>query len=283
MRGAMPDLKGMESTMDTLAFSPRDFIKEICEEENIQFELYSQDYIVRLTKGDVTRHVLWSNWDTNNAASDRIACDKSACYTVLTQAGVPAIPHEILLHPYRRQGWTGEKGTWQQALDFFNDHNQKVVLKPNQGTNGRGVHLCETVQALETAAHSIFEASPDIAISPFYEIVTEYRVFYVKGDCPLVYGKTPGEDNWRHNLSQGATAFEVSDTKKLAKLKELASRAAKAIGINFATIDMAETPDGELAVMEINSGVQARQLLEQLPYLRPIVKNIYAAAVRGMF
>ena len=268
--------------MDTLAFSPRDFIQEICKEENIQCDLYSQNYIVRLTKGGVTRHVVWSRWDINNTASDRIACDKSACYIVLSESGVPAIPHEILLHPYRREGWTGEKGTWQQALDFFNAH-KKVVVKPNQGTYGRGVHLCQTIQELETAVHAIFETEPDAAISPFYEIETEYRVFYVKGDCPLVYGKTPGEDSWQHNLAKGATAFEVFDEKKLAKLKELASRAAKAVGINFATIDVAETPAGELAIMEINSGIQAGLLLKQLPHLRPVVKNIYAAAVRGMF
>jgi len=273
-------------TMSTLTYSPRDFIKEICLEENIGYKSLSQDYIVRLTKDGTTRHVLWSNWDTNNAAADRIACDKSACYELLNICDVPAIPHIQLLHPFKRQGWTAEKGTWTQALEYFNSHQQKVVLKPNQGTNGRHVYLCNTVQTLEAATHAIFESHPDAAISPFYEIKTEYRVFYVNGDCPLVYGKTPSDDNWRHNLSQGAKAFELDeagDEKKLAKLKNLANRAAAAISINFATIDIAELKNGKLAVMEINSGVQARQLLEQLPHLRPTIKDIYAAAIKSMF
>ena len=275
-----------QQTVNTLTYSPRDFIQEICQEENIQFQSLSHDYIGRLTKGDITRHVLWSNWDINNAAADRIACDKCACYTLLSLCGVPAIPHYLLQHPVRRKGWTGEKGTWTQALEYFNNFNQNVVVKPNLGTNGQNLHHCETVQALETAVQAIFENNPDAAISPFYKIQTEYRVFYVNGNCPLVYGKTPCEDNWRHNLSQGATAFELDsekDREKLAKLKALATRAAKAISINFATIDIAELENGEFAIMEINSGVQARQLLEQKPHLRPVIKNIYAAAVQGMF
>ena len=268
---------------NTLIYSPRDFIKEICLEENITYESLSQDYIARLTKGSITRHVLWSNWDANNAAADRIACDKSACYSILSLCSVPAVPHMQLLHPYKRQGWTGEKGTWIQALEYFKAHDQKVVVKPNQGTNGRHVYLCDTVYTLEAAVHAIFESHPDAAISPFYNIKTEYRVFYVNGDCSFVYGKTPSEDNWRHNLSQGATAFEVADEKKLATLKKLASRAAEAISINFATIDVIELENDDFAIMEINSGVQARQLLEQLPHLRPKIKSIYAAAVKSMF
>jgi len=199
---------------------------------------------------------------------------------------VPAIPHVQLLHPLKRQGWTGENGTWAQALEYFNAHGGKVVLKPNNGTNGRHVYLCDTVQLLEAAVHAIFEVYPDAAISPFCEIKTEYRVFYVNGNCPLAYGKTPDAGNWQHNLSQGAKAFELtapSEQKKLAPLQEMARNAARAISINLATIDIVELANGEFLVMEINSGVQARQLLEQMPHLRPTVKEIYAQAVRAMF
>jgi len=263
--------------------SPKDFVKEICQEQNIKFETLSYEYIMRLTKGSVVRHVIGSKWDVNNAAACRIACDKSACYAVLKHSGVPAIPHELLMHPIKRQGFIGEKGTWLQALKFFGNSNSKVVVKPNHGTNGQDVLLCDSVQTLESAVHTVFADSPNAAISPFYDIKTEYRVFHVNGTCPLVYGKAANPENWRHNLSQGATAFEVADENILATLKTLASRAATAIGIHFATIDIVETISGDYLIMEINSGVQARQLLEQLPYLRPVVKGIYESAVLNMF
>ena len=270
--------------MTTLTYSPRDFIQEICQEEGITFQSLSQDYISRLTKDGVTRHVLWSNWDINPAAADRIACDKAACFTVLEESGVPAVPHHLLQHPYRRQGWVHEKGTWTQALDLFEAFGQKAVLKPNRGTNGQGIYLCENIQTLEAAAHAIFENNPDVAMCPFYEIKTEYRIFHINGNTPLLYGKKPSPDNWRHNLSQGATAFELNTNDYFAEnLKAIAKKAAEAIAINFCTVDIVELESGELKVMEINSGVQARQLLEQKPHLQPVIKDMYKQAVLGMF
>jgi len=258
----------------------RDFIIEICEAENITVESLSKNYVLRLTKGEIVRTVYGSFWDINNAAADKIACDKCACYAILNESGVPAIEHRLLSHPIRRFGFTGESGVWEKALSFFNKH-RTVVVKPNSGSNGRALHLCDTIQTLELAVQEIFETSLDVAISPFYKIKTEYRIFYLNGECHLIYGKSPSPDDWRHNLSQGATAFEIMDEKQ--ELESLAKGAAKAIGITFASVDIAELEDGKILIMEINSGVQARQMLQQLPHLRNKVKTIYATAIRDMF
>jgi biotin carboxylase len=260
-----------------------DFVKEICTEENILFEPLSHGYVMCLTKDGVTRHIFGSYWDINSAASDRIACDKTACFILLQKSGIPAIAHELLYNPLRRPGWAGKNGAWERAAAFFKKHNQKVVLKPNQGTKGEDIFLCKTMPELEAAAQAIFQNYPDAALSPYREIENEYRIFFLNGNCRFIYGKASGF-SWQHNLSQGAVAFEIPDDEKekINTLKILATRAANCIGITFATIDIAETPDGELAVMEINSGVQARYLLEQLPHLRTIIKNIYAEAVKLM-
>jgi len=255
-----------------------DFVKEICNEEKITVECLSHGYVIRLTKNNVSRHIFGSYWDLNSAASDRIACDKTACSVLLTRSKIPAITHELLYNPLRRAGWAGEAGAWARAANFFRKHNSKVVLKPNQGTKGQDIYLCESIPALEAAAQAIFASYPDAALSPYQEIESEYRIFYLNGNCHFAYGKAKGY-SWQHNLSQGAVAFEISDEKKLARLKTLALKAANCIGITFATIDIAETPRGDLSIMEINSGVQARQLLDQLPHLRPTIKKIYAEAI----
>jgi glutathione synthase/RimK-type ligase-like ATP-grasp enzyme len=261
--------------------NPSDFIKEICSDEKILCEVLSAGYVFRLTKNNVSRHIFGSYWDINSAASDRIACDKTACSLLLLRNGIPAILHEILYNPLRRAGWGGINGVWLRAVNFLNKH-AKIVLKPNQGTKGQDIFLCESIAQMEEAAHAIFLNHPDAAMSPYHEIENEYRVFFLNGNCAFVYGKKKG-DTWQHNLSQGAIAFELTDEKKLSAIKNLAARAADCIKITFATIDIAESPQGELCVMEINSGVQARQLLEQLPHLRPVVKKIYAGAVNLLF
>ncbi|MDR0272175.1 MAG: ATP-grasp domain-containing protein [Clostridiales bacterium] len=259
-----------------------DFINEICAEENIRVEKLSHGYVLRLNKNEVARHIFGSYWDMNSAASDRIACDKTACSNLLIRNKIPAIIHELLYNPLRRPGWAGKNGAWARAAVFFKKYNQKVVLKPNQGTKGQDIFLCTSMPELEAAAQAIFANYPDAALSPYREIQNEYRVFFLNGNCCFAYGKAKG-DSWQHNLSQGAVAFELSDNTKIENLNALAIRAANCIGISFSTIDIAESPNGELAVMEINSGVQARQLLEQLPHLRPTLKKIYKEAVFSLF
>ena len=269
----------------------RIFIKEICAQEGITVQTLSHDYVFCLTRGDVTRHIFGAFWDINSAAADRIACDKCACYSILNKHGIPAVRHELLNNPLLRQDWLGtfnapSGGVWSQALALFELFGKRAVLKPNQGSMGQDVFHCDTIPALEAAAQAIFTTQPNAAISPYLEIETEYRVFYVTGDCPLAYAKTPDLANsWQHNLAKGAKASEIpGGQKRLAhELNSLASRAAKTIGINFATVDIVLLKTGELMVMEINSGVQAKYLLEQLPHLREVIKDIYARAIREMF
>ena len=257
-------------------------INEICAENNITVHYLSADYILRLEKGNKPRHIFGPYWDINSAAADRLACDKAGCYTMLNHSNIPAIEHIIIYNPLRWSYLLDENGAMKNALSYLEANNRAVVVKPNKGAQGRDVYFCDTPFRLETAMQTIFITEPDAALSPYHEIHTEYRVFYLSGRVYYTYGKTKGDD-WKHNLSQGAKAFEVNDGNLRAKLAELAIQAAKCINISFATVDIAELETGELAVMEINAGVQAQHLLEQLPHRRGTIKTIYADAIKAMF
>ena len=259
-----------------------ELIDEICTENNITVEYLSQDYILRLTKNGEARHIFGPYWDINSAAADRLACDKCGCYTILHNCGVPAIEHTLIFNPLRRAYLLGQDGTMKKALAYFEANNRQVVAKPNDGAQGRDVYFCDSPMALEHAIQTIFTSEPDAALCPYHAIYTEFRVFYLKGRVHYMYGKTKG-DNWKHNLSQGAKAYEISDGSLRTKLAELAIRAAQSINIKFATIDIASLENNALAVMEINSGVQAQHLIEQLPHRRGIIKTIYAEAIELMF
>jgi len=257
-------------------------LEEICKEQGINIEYLSQQYILRLTKGATTRHIFGPYWDINSAAADRLACDKCGCYTIMRSCNVPAIEHKLFFNPLQRAYLLASEGTMQNALAYFESNNQQVVVKPNNGAQGKDVYYCDTPLSLEQAMQKIFTIEPDLALCPYYPIYTEYRVFYLYGRTYYYYGKTKGDD-WKHNLSQGAKAFEINDNSLRDKLSELAIKAAKSIDINFATIDIALLENNELAIMEINAGVQAQHLLEQLPHRRSTIKSIYADAVGYMF
>jgi len=260
-----------------------DLINEICAENNISVEYLSQDYILRLTKEGMHRHIFGPYWEINTATADRLACDKAGCYILLNNCGVPAIEHELMYNSLRRSYLMDSNGTMPKIIEYFEANGRQVVAKPNQGAQGRDVYYCDTLFALEHAIQTIFATEPDVALCPYHEIYTEYRVFYLNGRIYYTYGKTKGDDDWRHNLSQGAQAFEVNDINLRAKLAELATRAAKCININFASIDIAALEKGELVVMEINAGVQVQHLLEQLPHRRGTIKTMYADAITAMF
>jgi hypothetical protein len=85
--------------------------------------------------------------------------------------------------------------------------------------------------------------------------------------------------NWRHNLDSGAQPTLLSDGEVRDACIGLARRAAKAIDIRFASVDVVKAGGG-WQVLEINSGV----MMEALSRLHPdLVYAAYDAALDKVF
>ena len=85
--------------------------------------------------------------------------------------------------------------------------------------------------------------------------------------------------NWRHNLDSGARPILLSHGKSRDACAEIAVRAAKAIDIRFASIDVVQV-DGAWQVLEVNSGV----MMEALSKLHPdLVYATYHSALDRLF
>jgi len=304
-------------------------IREICSEKGISCTKLSYDWILELKKDDKVYHITGNRFDLNKEAAGHVACDKYATYEVLKSNGVPIIEHKMVFNPINRSKYISEKGIWSDIISYFYDNKCQIVVKPNEGCEGQGVYLCKTLKELEIAIHKLFKTNGSISLCPYYDIDTEYRTFYLKGDCYLIYGKTkpfvigdgirnvlelitdsgmylpensivdenlktldlkyvPEKDekffiSWKHNLSGGATPAIVTDENLKAKITELVKSAAHASNINFATIDIIETKNKEMYVMEINSGVCMTKFIDQIPQGRDIAKKIYTKAIEKMF
>lgn len=89
--------------------------------------------------------------------------------------------------------------------------------------------------------------------------------------------------SWKHNLSGGAKPTILQKGDLYDKIERLAIRAGKAMNINFATIDIIETTDDNLYVLEINSGIGATIFIDSIEGGAEIIKNIYRHAVNKMF
>lgn len=83
---------------------------------------------------------------------------------------------------------------------------------------------------------------------------------------------------WKHNLSKGAKAhFDIPTSLKL-QLEELSLKTLEALNMNFASVDIAQTPNG-LKIIEVNSGVMMEELNRQSsPSIKITLSSIYEKA-----
>ena len=91
------------------------------------------------------------------------------------------------------------------------------------------------------------------------------------------------EISWKHNLSGGATPNVLEKSELYERVRELAIKAGKAMNINFATIDVIQTVDDELYILEVNSGVCATIFIESVEGGYEIIKDIYRKSLESMF
>ena len=213
----------------------------------------------------------------NSAIAHRIANDKSASSEVLTFSGISCIPHTMFLSP-RLGNHIVPQGSRDDMFGLLRKHPNGLVIKPNEGTSGRSVFRVANAIELDAAVTEIFSSHLSLAISPYVEIADEIRVILLDDVPRVVYRKQRGSD-WRHNLEFGAQPVLLEQGDAREACVALAIRAARAIGIRFASIDIVRI-GAEWKVLEINSGVMMEMLGKHHPEL---VHATYGAALDKVF
>ncbi len=296
-------------------------IKEICEEMDIQVEKLSFQWILQLTKQGQVRHITNYLFDNNSQATGVIVADKYATYEVLKSQNIPVIKHTMIFNPTIWKQYIPEEGNGKIMEEELIKY-KKLVVKPNCDCEGRGILLCYTLEETKRAIEDLFDKNyTSVSICPYYEIKTEYRAIYLEGEILLIYGKekpfvigdgrrTLGEliekltllnkemelelnkipkkgekieISWKHNLSGGATATILPKNELYQEIEKLAIQAGKAMNINFASIDIIQTVDNQLYVIEINAGVCMDIFSKTVEGGRERAKEIYQKAIQAMF
>lgn len=126
-----------------------------------------------------------------------------------------------------------------------------LVIKVLEGTQGIGVVLCETPKAAESVIEAFMGLKQNIMVQEYIGEAkgADIRCFVV-GDKVIASMKRqaiPGE--FRSNLHRGGTASLVKITPEE---RSTAIRAAKAMGLSVAGVDILRSHHGPL-VMEVNS------------------------------
>lgn len=163
-------------------------VKELCDEKNIHYSQLSDDWVIELEKDEKVRHIVNNRFDINKSAAGIIASDKYATYEVLKQGNIEIIEHRLFHNPKVRKDYIPEQGN-EELIRELAEKYSLLVVKPNDGAEGKNVWLCKGYEETKKAVDKIFETEFSLSICPYYDIKVEYRTFYLNGECILTYGK----------------------------------------------------------------------------------------------
>ena len=214
-------------------------VRAVCEKRGIQLTLLSDDWIMELSTKQRTARVIGYKFELNNSVAAQIASDKVAASQVMQLADIPAVIHTLVRTKIDR------RYDWSIAY-------APLVVKPLTGTSGHGVRLFDDQSGAERwMSQQGIEAW---AVSPFVAIVRETRLILLDDEVLLAYDKIPQsrEGLVMFNLGRGASPRDISPTKAQV---EIAQRARRAIGLRLCAVDLVETREGGIKVLEVNDGI----------------------------
>ncbi len=129
-----------------------------------------------------------------------------------------------------------------------------VIIKLARGTHGNGVVLAETKRMAKSALQALYlhnEDGTNILLQEFIKesAGTDIRAFVVGGRVVASMKRQSLDDDFRSNLHKGG---EGTSVKLTLEERKMAVRAARAMGLNVAGVDLMRSARGPL-VLEVNA------------------------------
>jgi hypothetical protein len=250
-------------------------IAAYCNRAGIDFQAYSSDWVLRLSRGGVVKWIVGTKFDLNGSAVGELAQDKVATYTVLSAAGIKAVPHYLV------RSLPHELIHIDELYDELGE--VLVVAKPLEGTGGRDVMLMDSTDKALTMIRASGE--PAWALSPHLDLQTEYRLIMLDDKSLLAFEKTKPtyRDNLKlFNLGFGAVAADI-DEDVLNQLLPIARNAMQTTALRLASVDIVRTASNELLVLEINDGITMEHYARQSNEYKDRTIRVYETIVNALF
>lgn len=126
-----------------------------------------------------------------------------------------------------------------------------LIVKLLEGTQGKGVVLAETKKAAESVINAFKSLNANILVQEFIKEANgkDLRCFVIDGKVVAAMQREAPPGEFRANIHLGGTGSVVKITKEE---RRLAIKAAKAMGLDVAGVDMIRSAKGPL-LLEVNS------------------------------
>jgi len=207
-------------------------------------------YPGRLMEGAVADALLSVPW-LNGRDAVLSSRNKAGVIADLDRAGLPVPETVMVSDPVDEADLRG----------VYERFDPPVVVKPNSTTRGIGVAKAGDLDSFLGISDYLdlvhdYRATGDKAflVQEYLPGATDYRVMVLEGEyVGAVERRLPGAaleaGQWKHNVHRGAVAEGIEAPKRM---RELAERTARELGIRFLGVDLLETDD-RLVVNETNA------------------------------
>lgn len=158
-----------------------------------------------------------------------------------------------------------------------------VVVKLLESTQGKGVVLAETRKAASALVDAFRGLDAHFLVQEFVKEASgsDIRCFVVDGKVVGAIKRTAQPGEFRSNIHQGGSAAKV----KLSKIeRQTAVKAAKALKLNVAGVDILRSDDGP-KVLEVNSspglqGIETATKLDIASFIIECIENNVRTVLR---
>jgi glutathione synthase/RimK-type ligase-like ATP-grasp enzyme len=164
------------------------WVRSACDALDAHLEVLCDGWVLRLSRGQRTAHVMGYHFDLNPSAAAMVAGDKAAAAAVLAAAGVPAVDHALIVQPFKLD-YLGGDGIGPRLDRLIQRWGLPLVVKPNTGTGGQGVQPVSDRRQLEQAVARQWQQRQDAAVGPWLDIDAEQRRVVLDQQVQLAYAK----------------------------------------------------------------------------------------------
>jgi tetrahydromethanopterin:alpha-L-glutamate ligase len=189
-------------------------------------------------KFDLLRHFEHTNIPVlNSSTAIQNAANKFYSFYLFKHAHLP-IPRTVV---------TSNSEVAMNTLTDF----ETAIAKPIFGSQGKGIYKLETSQPdLKQKLATLLKERGVLYLQEFVPNPgRDIRIFVVGEEALGAIYRVSQQGSFVSNLSQGGTPHKCELTEEI---EQLAIRAAKAVGADFAGVDLIESKDG-LVLLEVNA------------------------------
>lgn len=156
-----------------------ELLKKICNDLGYEITFISDGWLKVLKKDNKIRYISGYRFDNNSYALGEVMNDKGMFHDALSFMNIPIVEQEIIFHDYDKKA----------IIDYFNNHNKKIIIKGNTGNAGKEVFKVEKEDEIFPIIDKLFLKEYSISLSPYYIIENEYRVIVLNNEVKLLFGK----------------------------------------------------------------------------------------------